>query len=139
MKIRLVLSFLLLIAIGSIDVIAAVQPLKPVSSPMKRAKGKFIHVVYVWLKPDLDRRDIKDFEKGMRELKKIKSVRGMELGRPAGTKRDVVDNTYTYMMVFYFNDATGHDLYQIDPIHQDFVDKHKAKWARVQVYDALIE
>lgn len=139
MKIRLVLSFLLFVALGASDALAAKPPLKTAISPVQRAKGKFIHVVYVWLKPDLDRRDIKDFEKGMRELKKIKSVRGMELGKPAGTKRDVVDNTYTYMMVFYFNDATGHDLYQIDPIHQDFVDKHKAKWARVQVYDALIE
>jgi len=139
MKIRFVFSFLLFMATGLSDATAMLRPAVTVSIPAKIAKGKFIHVVCIWLKSDLDRRDIKDFEKGMRELKKIKSVRSMEIGRPAGTKRDVVDNTYSYMMVFYFKDATGHALYQIDPIHQDFVDKHKAKWMRIQVYDALIE
>lgn len=139
MKIWLLLSLLLWAAVSSSDAAMAVHPSVTPLSAASKAKGKFIHVVCVWLKPDLDRRDIKDFEKAMRELKKIKTVRSMEIGKPAGTKRDVVDNTYSYMMVFYFNDATGHDLYQIDPIHQDFVDKNKAKWTRVQVYDALIE
>ncbi|MCS7019575.1 MAG: Dabb family protein [Cytophagales bacterium] len=103
------------------------------------AKGKFLHVVYVWLKPDLTAQEIRAFESGMQALKKIKTVKSLHIGKPAGTQREVVDNSYSYVIVIYFNNAQGHDAYQTDPIHQQFVEKHRAKWTRVQVYDALLE
>lgn len=139
MKIRPVFMFLFLMLLAASIATAADSPTKVAASPFKAPQGKFIHIVYIWLKPDLDRKDIRAFEKDMRDLKKIKTVKSMEIGKPAGTKRDVVDNTYSYAIIMYFNDATAHDLYQIDPIHKDFVDKHKAKWVRIQVYDTLVE
>lgn len=102
-------------------------------------REKFVHVVLVWLKKDLSAQQIQSFESDMRALGKIKSVKAMHIGKPAGTPRQVVDNSYTYMMVFYFRNVQGHDAYQQDPIHKAFVETHKNKWTRLQIYDALLE
>lgn len=131
MKIGLAFIFLTIFAFGFDRTDTA-------GSPPPRSKS-FLHVVYVWLKPDLERKDIEEFEQDMRALRKIKTVKKMQTGKPAGTQRDVVDNTYSYVIVIYFDDARGHDLYQNDPIHRQFVEKHKSKWTRIQVYDALLE
>ena len=94
-----------------------------------------VHNVYFWLKQDLDREAIAAFEQGLAELAKDPDIKSGYFGRPAGTQRDVVEKSYSYGLVFIFDDLAAHDRYQASPIHQKFVDAHRLKWARVVVYD----
>jgi hypothetical protein len=56
-------------------------------------------------------------------------------GVPASTDRPVIDRSYSYGLVLKFNDLAGHDAYQIDPVHEEFLENCGHLWVRVQVYD----
>jgi len=98
----------------------------------------FIHTVYFWLTDsageDVRRRMLGD---GTELLGKIPTVRHIWAGTPAGTPRDVVDNTYTIGLCVALDDAKGHDEYQVHPLHKEFGSRYKQYWKRVQVYDFL--
>ena len=53
--------------------------------------------------------------------------------------RDVNVLDYDVGLHLVFADRPAHDAYQIDPDHKKFVDENKATWARVRVYDTLVE
>jgi hypothetical protein len=97
------------------------------------------HNVYFWLKTWLSDSDLLEFEKGLDTLMATRLVINGHFGKPANTNRPVVDNTYSYGLSLLFKDTADHNLYQADPIHLAFVDKHSAKWTRVQVYDVEIK
>ena len=63
-----------------------------------------IHNVYFWLKQDLDRAAVDAFEQGLAELAGDPEIKSGYFGRPAGTERDVVENSYDYGLVFLFED-----------------------------------
>ncbi|MFK8055947.1 MAG: Dabb family protein [Saprospiraceae bacterium] len=95
-----------------------------------------MHVVHFWLADGLSEAEEKDFLKGVWSLEGIPSVQYMFVGPPASTpSRGVVDNSFDYAMVAYFDDVKGHDAYQIHPIHLKFVAEHEAKFKTVQVKD----
>jgi hypothetical protein len=83
----------------------------------------------------LDSEAVAAFEQGLAGLAQDPEIKYAHFGRPAGTERDVVDNSYAYGLVFLFEDKAAHDRYQISPIHQKFVEAHLPKWERVVVYD----
>jgi len=98
----------------------------------------FVHMVFFWLKNDSAENAKAEMLRDCDELlRKIPAVRHLWFGRPAMTPRDVVDNTYDVGLCVAYDDAAGHDAYQIHPLHQEFGKRHKAKWARIQVYDFL--
>ena len=70
-------------------------------------------------------------------LGSVETVRNIEVGRPAGTPREVVDNTYGVCLIVYFDDKEGHDYYQKADEHLEFIARNQETWARVQVYDML--
>ena len=96
----------------------------------------FIHSVYFWLSDAADdsvrQRMLADCT-GL--LSKIPTVRHVWAGVPAGTPREVVDNTYTIGLCVALDDSRGHDEYQIHPQHKEFAARYKQYWQRVQVYD----
>lgn len=94
-----------------------------------------VHTVYFWLKPDLSEADRASFVAGVESLRSICDVRSMWHGTPAATNRPVIDRSYSHGLTLVFDDLKGHDAYQIDPIHQRFVDAHKQKWTKVTIYD----
>lgn len=95
------------------------------------------HIVYFWAKPDLSATDKQKFEAGLSSLLKIKSLKNGYIGKPSATEaRDVVDNSYNYSLMLFFDDVKGHDAYQIDPIHLKFVEENKQYWTKVIVYDS---
>jgi len=94
-----------------------------------------VHNVYFWLKQDLDREAVAAFEQGLAELVKDPEIKSGYFGQSAGTKRDVVENSYAYGLVFVFEDLAAHDRYQVGEVHQKFVNAHLPKWERVVVYD----
>lgn len=96
----------------------------------------FVHVVFFWLKPDAPAGAQEQLVSDCRTyLSKIPGLSMFDVGRPAMTPRDVVDNSYAVGLLTAFADKAGHDAYQTHPLHLEFIDRNKANWSRVQVYD----
>ncbi len=70
-------------------------------------------------------------------LGSIKTVRHLFVGIPAGTPRDVVDNSYGVNLIVYFDGVEGHHYYQKAEEHLQFIERNKKTWKRVQIYDTI--
>jgi len=112
------------------------------STPMETeslSQPGFIHAVYFWLKKD-NPELLKEFiEKGLPELAKVPSIKSVHWGPPAGTPREVVDNSYDMAWIVTFDNAAKQDEYQVDPLHLKFVELYSPLFDRVQVYDSVIK
>ncbi len=96
-----------------------------------------VHTVYFWLKPELTAAQRADFRRGVESLGGIKAVAKCYVGTPAPTeKRPIIDDTYSVALTVICQDVAAHDAYQVDPIHQAFINAFKTFWNRVQIYDA---
>ncbi|MEO0735074.1 MAG: Dabb family protein [Bacteroidota bacterium] len=99
-----------------------------------------IHTVYFWLNDDVDAASAKDFEDGVWSLEAIPSVKRMFVGPAASTpSRDVVDNSFDYALIVWFDDVAGHDAYQVHDIHTKFVEEQGGKFKKVQVHDNVLQ
>ena len=96
----------------------------------------FVHNVYFWIKNPDSTEETARLASGIKSLATVTGVQGFHLGRPAPTDRQVIDNTYTFHLMLQFNDLETQSAYQIDPIHEKFVEDCSALWERVQVYDS---
>jgi len=104
---------------------------RPTDGPM------LVHTVYFWLKPELTAQQHADFIKGVGKLAGIKAVEQAFVGQPAKTeKRPIIDDSYSVALTVICQDIAGHDAYQVDPIHLEFINTFKTFWNRVQIYDA---
>ncbi len=100
----------------------------------------FIHTVLFWLKPGTSQEARQQILDDCRELLgSISTVRFLAVGEPAGTPREVVDNSYEVGLVVHFDDKAGHDAYQKAEKHLEFIRRNEAVWARVQAYDLVPE
>jgi len=93
------------------------------------------HHVFFWLRSDISQSALQEFEKGLESLTKINLVHSSFIGKPANTSRPVVDSTYSYCLSLIFTDFDQHNLYQVDPIHLEFVSRNSMKWEKVLIYD----
>ncbi len=97
----------------------------------------FVHSVYFWLKSDLTPDQRNQYVAGVRSLTTIPSVRNSFIGTPASTDRPVIDRSYSYCLILFFDDIAGHDNYQAHPIHDQFRKECGSFWDRVVIYDAV--
>jgi len=98
-----------------------------------------IHTVYFWLNEDLSKNQRQEFADAVELLEGIPSVKRMFVGPPAPTPaREVVDASYDYALIVWFDDVAGHEAYQVHEIHQEFVDSQEEKFASVRVYDNVL-
>ena len=97
----------------------------------------FIHSVYFWVKPALPAAAHRQFIDGLHSLLTIETVQSGYIGLPADTRRSVVDHTYSHALVLMFRDASAHEQYQLDPIHDRFRNECRACWNRVVIYDCV--
>ena len=96
-----------------------------------------VHTVILWLKNDLSDEDRSTFFKEVATLGTIPSVEDFHLGTPAQTpKRPVIDDSYDCAVTVVLKDLSAQEQYQIDPIHQAFIDACSSFWERVVIYDA---
>jgi len=102
-------------------------------------EATFVHTVFFWMKEDLTVDEAKFFEEGMDMLGKTPSILSYKWGKPAGTQREVVDNSYTYAWIVDFATTEDQDAYQVDPIHLKFIEESKHLWTKVQVYDTILD
>lgn len=100
--------------------------------------GTLVHHVFFWLKEPNNTAVRKQFEKALDDLLKVGSIKFSHVGKPAGTEsRDVVDHSYTYSLIAFFDSQAGQDAYQVDPIHVKFVEENNHLWNKVVVYDSI--
>ena len=57
----------------------------------------------------------------------------------AGFDRPVNDQDFDVALHIVFPDAAHHDLYQEAPRHLKFVEENKADWAKVRVFDSVVD
>lgn len=98
-----------------------------------------IHSVYFWFKADADPGIVADFEAGLRRLLSIPQIKQGFIGKPEQTPpRPVIDQSYAWGLVEHFEDLEAHDAYQVHPLHLEFLERFRASWERVQVYDVRV-
>lgn len=108
-----------------------------VPTPAGDLGGAFVHSVYFWLVDETMPTRGKFVTEVMKYLKEIDLIRTRHLGRPAGTDREVVDNSYSYCMILTFDSREDQDRYQEHAAHQQFIENASSLWTRVQVYDSV--
>lgn len=100
----------------------------------KKIPGRFVHMVFFWLNDGVDADEfIKTTGKFISQVKEVNSY---HLGKPAGTPREVVDNSYSVSLVVTFDSKEDQDIYQSHPVHVQYVEDNKDKWNKVQIYDS---
>lgn len=97
-----------------------------------------VHHVFFWLKEPTNTEHRKQFEKAINKLIAVEVIQKYHIGIPASTlQRDVVDHSYTYSFLLFFNSKTDQDVYQAHPLHIEFVEASKHLWEKVIVYDSV--
>ncbi len=107
----------------------------------REIKHDFCHHVYFWLNNPDDPADRDAFEQGLTDLLNIPEIKMYHIGNPEpGTAgRGVVDGSYTYSYMVFFDDLEGHDIYQDHPVHLEFVENYSHLWNKVVVFDSVSE
>ena len=96
-----------------------------------------IHAVFFWLRPDLTPAQRADFLAEVRKLSSVKTIEKIYVGTPAKVaERSVTERSFDVALTIVFRDGPGHDVYQVDPVHLAFVERNKASWTKVVVYDS---
>jgi len=95
------------------------------------------HHVLFWLKADTTEEQKSAFRKGLESLEKIESVVNFHVGTPAPIERAVVDFSYSFSLVIFFEDLAGHDVYQVHALHLAFLDEFRGLFEKVVIYDSI--
>ncbi|HEY1923433.1 MAG TPA: Dabb family protein [Tepidisphaeraceae bacterium] len=96
----------------------------------------FVHHVYFWLKAGSPADAGENLVHDCRTiLGRIPGVEQLWAGTPAGTSREVVDNSYAVGLAVIFKDSSAHDVYQKHELHLEFIERNKGFWERVRVFD----
>jgi hypothetical protein len=94
------------------------------------------HHVLFWLKADTTDEQKAAFRKSLETLENVETVKNFHVGTPAPIDRAVVDTTYTFSLILFFEDMAGHDVYQVHPVHKAFLDEFRPLFDKVVIYDA---
>lgn len=96
----------------------------------------FVHHVFFWLKETLSKEEVQKFETAVKTLPGIDAVKMGDIGKPAGTNREIIDTSYTYSLLLVFDSLQKHDEYQVHPVHEKFVADCNQHWSKVLIYDS---
>ena len=95
----------------------------------------FSHIVIFWTDPAKPIAPDELVAGARKYLAPIPGVVNFHLGKMAPSHRDVVDQSYQVGLSIQFESKKAQDDYQDHPMHLEFVDKCKALWTKVVVYD----
>ncbi len=99
-------------------------------------QNTFIHHVFFWLQENNDS-NREQLIQGLKKLSSAQIIKQFHIGVPAGTNRDVVENTYSVSWMILFDTAADQESYQVDPMHMDFVKECSHLWKKVTVFDSV--
>ena len=94
----------------------------------------FVHHVFFWMKEGADH---DYFEAQLKVLVTIDLIRNSNVGKVAVSERDVVESSYHFSLLCFFDNKADHDAYQDHPDHHVFVANCKDLWAKVRVFDSV--
>jgi hypothetical protein len=94
------------------------------------------HHVLFWLKADTTTEQKLAFRKGLQSLENIEVVKTFHIGTPAPIERAVVDTSYTFSLILFFEDLAAHNVYQVHPLHEAFLGEFRVLFEKVVIYDA---
>ncbi len=97
----------------------------------------FVHTVFFWLRNPANDTDRVALVQGVKTLLSIEAITQGYVGTPGLTRRPVIDHSYDLSLTMVFADQEAHDVYQVHPVHEQFVADCAQLWERVQVYDAV--
>ena len=101
-----------------------------------RPEPKVVHCVFFTCRPGTPETEVASLTADCEGLGRIPTVRKVSTGgRDLRFAREVNDQEFTIGLTVWFDDKAGHDVYQDHPLHKQFVEKHKAYWAKVRVFD----
>lgn len=97
-----------------------------------------LHSVLFWLDSGLSPDEIENFKGFFEELRKVPTVKKLQVGVPAATEaRGVVDNSFTYSMVATFDTLEDHNFYQEHEYHAKAIENYSKYWTKVVVHDMV--
>jgi hypothetical protein len=99
----------------------------------------FIHHVYFCLKNPSSAEDKAKLKEGLEFLATVPTIQKHYIGVPADTDREVIDNTYAFSWLCFFENAEDQATYQTDPTHLKFIEDYGSLWETVKVYDSVME
>lgn len=103
-------------------------------------KDFFTHYVLFWLKDGLTEEEIVHFAGFFEALRKVPNIKSLHYGRAANsTPRDVVDNSFTYNLLVFFDTLEDLEIYGKHPIHMDAIEQYSKYWEKVVVHDSLLK
>lgn len=142
MKNNLISSFCILIMMCLLSACSPVQEnsAREVTevSASSSLQGAFTHSVFFWLANPDSAEDRAEFEAAVKQfIDSSAYVKTKYLGTPAGTPREVVDNSWTYNLIVTFDSKEDHDLYQAEQVHDDFRNGSAHLWTKVLIYDGM--
>ncbi|MDO7884217.1 Dabb family protein [Hymenobacter cheonanensis] len=97
----------------------------------------FVHHVLFYLPATASDADRAKLLEGLQMLRGIPAIRLAHIGTPAATNRAVIERTYTYSWLCFFESAEAELNYQQHPIHDDFRNQYARYWEKVVIYDAV--
>jgi len=98
----------------------------------------FVHSVYFWLKEDHSIADQTAFEIGANTLLTVPGLVYGHLGKPANSRREIIDFSYSYHLLLVFEKEEDHERYQTtDEIHKKFIADCRQYWDKIQIYDSI--
>ena len=106
------------------------------TTPRDSGSG-FRHHVLFWLKEPDNEQHRRQFLRELRGMTKIEIIEEYSIGVPAGTPRDVVDNSWTFDWLLTFRDRDAWAVYNDHPLHLEFIERAAHLWERVQIYDSV--
>ena len=95
------------------------------------------HHVLFWLKADTTEEQKVAFRKSLEGLEKVETVKAFHVGEPSSISRAVVDTTYTFSLVIFFEDMAGHDVYQVHSLPKAFLEEFRSFFEKVVIYDSI--
>ena len=99
-----------------------------------------VHTVFFWLRKDVPASARQQLLDDCPKYLKSPTVTQLWVGTPADTpERDVVNATFDVGLTVIFDDVAGHNAYQDHPQHDEFIERNRSNWSRVEVFNAKVQ
>jgi hypothetical protein len=97
----------------------------------------FVHHVLFYMPATATEADRAKLLEGLQLLRGVPAIKLAHIGTPAGTDRAVIERTYAYSWLCFFESAADELSYQQHPLHDEFRRDYARYWEKVVIYDAV--
>lgn len=102
-----------------------------------KASNIFVHHVLFYLKNPGNAGDKEKLLEGLNKLAKCPTIKMVHIGTPAETNREVIERSYAFSWLCFFDSPADEEAYQKHPIHDDFRNNYAQLWEKVVIYDSI--